>query len=135
MECMEVQRKIGDFINGKLNHNATEEFLQHIEHCKECKEELEIYYIFFIGIKQLDEDKIGALDLHLDFEKHLVLINEKLRQQQLFLFEKKVIFVVILLLIVIWISVGAIDYLSVEDDRAKYIYIQEHIINERYWKK
>lgn len=135
MECMEAQRKIADFIRGKLNRSTTEEFLQHIEHCKECKEELEIYYIFFIGIKQLDEDKMGVLNLHLDFEKHLALINEKLKRQRWFLIEKKAALIVVLILIVLWISVGAIDYLSVKDDAGKYVYIQEHIINERYWRK
>ena len=135
MKCMEVQGKIADFISEKLSRSETEEFLQHIEHCKECKEELEIYYIFFIGIKQLDEDKMGVLNLHLDFEKHLIHMNEKLRQQRLFLIQKKVVFVVILMLIVLWISVGAIDYLSVEDNKKKYIHVQEYVINERYWKK
>lgn len=135
MECMEAQRKITDFINGKLDRNTTEEFLQHIEKCRECKEELEIYYIFFIGIKQLDEDKMGVLNLHMDFEQHLAIVNEKMRRQRLFLLEKKVTFIIILILVVLWVSVGAIDYLSVEEDTRKYIYVKEHVINERYWKK
>ena len=134
MECMEVQGKIADFISEKLSRSETEEFLQHIEHCKECKEELEIYYIFFIGIKQLDEDKMGVLNLHLDFEKHLERINGKLKQQRLFLIEKRIIFIIILILITVWISVGAIDYLSVEDEKENGIYKKEYIINERYWK-
>lgn len=135
MECIEVQRQITDFINKKLDRETTEEFLRHIEQCKECKEELEIYYIFFVGIKQLNEDKIGVLNLHLDFEKHLVAMNEKIRHEKIFLMEKKVTFVVILFLVVIWVSVGAVDYLSVENDMSRLIYHKEHIINERYWKK
>ena len=134
MDCMEAQRKIADFISGKLDGNTTEEFLNHIEHCKECKEELEIYYIFFIGVKQLDEDKMGVLNLHMDFEKHLAAMSEKSKKRRLFLIEKKIAFIVILFLTVIWISIGAIDYLS-EEDSEKYIYRKHHVINERYWKK
>lgn len=71
MNCQEAQRLIVPFINGKLTIEQARDFFKHIDQCKECKDELEIYYVLLIGLKQLDEDTSGSLNLHEQFEAHL----------------------------------------------------------------
>lgn len=44
------------FINGQLNTEDVEAFLNHVESCPECREELEVNYSLMTAMKQLDED-------------------------------------------------------------------------------
>ncbi|MGN1085149.1 MAG: anti-sigma factor family protein [Lachnospiraceae bacterium] len=55
MDCKRAQELIAPFINGQLNTEETEAFLEHMETCKECREELEVSYSLMTAMKQLDE--------------------------------------------------------------------------------
>ncbi len=73
MNCIDVQRLIMPFINGKLNNEELEEFINHINTCPNCMEELEVYYALIAGMKQLDEDEELSNDFHKDL---IILIKE-----------------------------------------------------------
>lgn len=63
MKCHDAQRMISDFIEKKLTDQQLEGFLEHIETCQNCYDELEVYYMITIGLRQLDEDHTGTMDL------------------------------------------------------------------------
>ena len=56
MDCKTAQSLVIPYINGQLNDEETEEFLEHIENCKECYEELEIHFTVHYALQKLDED-------------------------------------------------------------------------------
>ncbi len=56
MDCKRVMELIAQFINGQLNVEDTQAFLDHIDSCPECREELEVTYSLMTAMKQLDED-------------------------------------------------------------------------------
>lgn len=63
MKCHDAQRMISEFIEKKLTDQQLEGFLEHIETCQDCYDELEVYYMITIGLRQLDEDHTGTMDL------------------------------------------------------------------------
>lgn len=54
MNCREAQSLIVPFIENRLTDEKKEAFIQHVENCSECYDELEVYFIVFSGIRQLD---------------------------------------------------------------------------------
>ena len=56
MDCKRAMELITQFINGQLNTEDVEAFLDHVESCPECREELEVNYSLMTAMKQLDED-------------------------------------------------------------------------------
>jgi len=56
MDCKRAMELITQFINGQLNVEDTQAFLDHIDSCPECREELEVTYSLMTAMKQLDED-------------------------------------------------------------------------------
>ena len=56
MDCKRVMELMTQFINGQLNTEDVEAFLNHVESCPECREELEVNYSLMTAMKQLDED-------------------------------------------------------------------------------
>lgn len=56
MDCKRVMELMTQFINGQLNTEDVEAFLDHVESCPECREELEVNYSLMTAMKQLDED-------------------------------------------------------------------------------
>ena len=83
MNCREMQSLIVPFIKSELSVEQEKSFLEHIDECKECREELEVYYILLIGLKQLDEDPSGSLDLHRKFEEELNIIRGRINKQKM----------------------------------------------------
>lgn len=81
MNCREVQSLIVPFIKSELNMEQAKAFFAHIDHCSDCKEELEVNYILLIGLKQLDEDTSGSLNLHGQFEEHLAKAREQVQKR------------------------------------------------------
>jgi hypothetical protein len=66
MTCIDTQRLITPFIQGELDIDQLEEFINHVKSCPDCMEELEVYYVLISGMKQLDEDKVLSNDFHQD---------------------------------------------------------------------
>lgn len=56
MDCKRAMELMTQFINGQLNTEDVEAFLDHVESCPECREELEVNYSLMTAMKQLDED-------------------------------------------------------------------------------
>ena len=71
MDCKRALELITQFINGQLNTEETQAFLDHIDSCPECREELEVTYSLMTALKQLDEDT----DLSENYSEEL---NEKI---------------------------------------------------------
>ena len=63
-QCMEIQARIPDYIEGNLSPDELEEFITHIESCDECKEELNIYYTIYLGLLQLDHEDRDIKELN-----------------------------------------------------------------------
>lgn len=54
---------IKPFIEGKIESEQLEGFLQHVEGCRECYEELDIMYIVSEGLQGLHSDSCASFDL------------------------------------------------------------------------
>ena len=48
IECVKIQTKIKDYIEGNLTPDELEEFVGHVNTCDECREELNIYYTLYL---------------------------------------------------------------------------------------
>ena len=71
LSCREAEKMVMPFIDGNLDEQELEAFLNHIHSCSDCREELEIYYTVSLGLRQLDSgtgvyDIAGALAESLD---------------------------------------------------------------------
>ncbi|BBF42573.1 hypothetical protein lbkm_1256 [Lachnospiraceae bacterium KM106-2] len=77
MTCHEAQSNIIKYVNGQLDIETLDEFLNHMRNCDDCMEELEVYYVLLIGMKQLDEDKNLSSNFHADLEESLISSREK----------------------------------------------------------
>lgn len=63
MKCHDAQLMIVGFIEQRLTDQQLEAFIDHIAGCQDCYDELEVYYMITTGLRQLDEDHTGTLDL------------------------------------------------------------------------
>ena len=79
MECQEAQAMIVPFIEGRLDDEQTERFIEHVEQCSDCYDELEVYYIVMVGVKQLDEENHPIVDFNGDLKKYLAYKKEELK--------------------------------------------------------
>lgn len=78
MTCLTAQSLILKYINNELSGTQLEAFLNHIDNCNDCRDELQIYYIMFRGIKQLDDDTVSDYDFHRQFEESLDFSRRKI---------------------------------------------------------
>ncbi|MDO5147161.1 MAG: zf-HC2 domain-containing protein [Eubacteriales bacterium] len=62
MNCQETQSNIMNYINDRLSQEETKEFLSHVRSCPDCWDELEINYILFVGMRQLDDGEVLSAD-------------------------------------------------------------------------
>lgn len=114
MNCIDVQRLILPFINKKLNLKQLEEFTDHVNSCPNCMEELEVYYVLFEGMKQLDEDKELSNNFHDDLQNLLRESDDRILHDK-FLHIRKRIILIILISIVAVISSFRFGEYVVED--------------------
>jgi uncharacterized protein YfkK (UPF0435 family) len=114
MNCIDAQRHIMPFINKKLVSNQLEDFLNHVNNCPNCMEELEVYYVLFSGMKQLDEDKELSNNFHQDLLDLLKQSEDKIFHDKLLHIRKKIILIVLIAAVSI-ISSFQIGELVVED--------------------
>ncbi|MDR1765079.1 MAG: zf-HC2 domain-containing protein [Lachnospiraceae bacterium] len=47
---------------GELTDHSLAGFLDHLEHCPKCRDELEIYYVVYVGLRQLEVED-GIVDM------------------------------------------------------------------------
>lgn len=64
MNCKEAQHNLYNFINGELDEETLEAFINHVNCCRECYEELEIYFTLTEGMKRLDESGNISINYH-----------------------------------------------------------------------
>ncbi len=81
MDCREAQAWIVPFIEGKLNDEQNEKFIEHIENCSECYDELEVYYIVIVGTKQLDEDTHMIMDFGANLKTYISHVKEHISRK------------------------------------------------------
>ena len=81
MDCREAQALIVPFIEGKLNDEQNEKFIEHIEGCSDCYDELEVYYFVMVGVKQLDEDEHILVDFKGDLKKYIATKKEAIARK------------------------------------------------------
>lgn len=62
MDCITFNKDIDAFINGRLNDEELNSFLNHLHTCPSCAEELEINYIVQEGMIRMN-DKTACLNL------------------------------------------------------------------------
>ena len=80
--CKEAEKMVMPYIDGQLDEEELEVFLNHIRTCSSCREELEIYYTVSIGLKQLDSGT-GAYDITGALEESLEVSWLKVRTARL----------------------------------------------------
>ncbi|MDO4269042.1 MAG: zf-HC2 domain-containing protein [Eubacteriales bacterium] len=71
LTCREAEKMVMPYIEGRLDEQELEAFLNHVSGCASCREELEIYFTVSEGLRQLDSgtgvyDIPGALSESLD---------------------------------------------------------------------
>lgn len=82
LKCRDLQMMISDFIEKRLTDQQLEIFLEHITGCQECYDELEVYYMITIGLRQLDEDHTGTLDLKRNLREFIEEQRRELYQRK-----------------------------------------------------
>lgn len=80
MNCVEAQGMVSSFIEHKMDIKTKEAFLDHVDACADCMEELEIHFIFYTGMKQLDQEKTFSDDFHQELMDVLEKEREKIRR-------------------------------------------------------
>ncbi|MGN0335345.1 MAG: anti-sigma factor [Lachnospiraceae bacterium] len=83
-DCKEVQKMVIPYINQELSDDELRRFVYHIENCAECREELEIYYIVYKGLMQLDENENLSMNIIEALNDELESSRYHLRNMTLF---------------------------------------------------
>ena len=104
MNCTRAQSLITLFINGKLNIEKLEEFIDHIDSCASCREELEVYYTLLTAMKQLDEDRHLSEDYGLELSQQLEKAKERVLHAKYTYYRKKAMLFLSMTLVSILLS-------------------------------
>ena len=83
MNCKEFEKNIPDFISGKLDFLALQEFGEHMEKCPGCKEELVIQFLVTEGMQRLEDG--DAFDLQKELEVRLLEAKRKMKFHMAFM--------------------------------------------------
>lgn len=78
MTCKEIEMKIPDFVNRKLEYKDLIRFLEHIETCENCKEELTIQFLITEGMARLEDG--SAFDLQKELNLRMEECRRKIRR-------------------------------------------------------
>ena len=54
MKCDKARQLINAFIEDKMDYAVTPEFLEHVKNCPECYEDLELNYLIYSALNELD---------------------------------------------------------------------------------
>lgn len=107
MECRETERLINAYINDKLDTEAIETFVNHIESCDSCREELSIQYLVEAGMKRLEDG--SAFDLQKELQTKLEqskrkVIRRKRIAKLFYVLEMAVILLILIMTIMVIIK-------------------------------
>lgn len=80
MTCRVFESKIPAYIQGRLQIEEMQEFLDHAHTCHECYDELEITYSVMQGIRQLDSEDGLASDETVSLDVSLFFAQERVRR-------------------------------------------------------
>jgi hypothetical protein len=98
MTCIDTQRLITPFIQGELDIDQLEEFVNHVKSCPNCMEELEVYYVLISGMKQLDEDKELSNDFHQDLLNMIRRFEDRIFHNKFLHIRKRIVLIVVITL-------------------------------------
>lgn len=82
MDCREAQSLIVPFIENQLQAEQEEAFIKHIGQCSDCYDELEVYFIVFSGIRQLDGETQDISDFKGELKKYIHAHKEALNRRK-----------------------------------------------------
>ncbi len=80
MTCKDIEMRIPDFINRKLEYRDLVSFLQHVETCENCKEELTIQFLIAEGMARLEDG--SAFDLKKELNSRMEECKRKVRRHR-----------------------------------------------------
>lgn len=108
MKCEEALEKIDAYINNTLSYKELEEFLEHVRGCPECYDELETFYTINVGIKYLEDEKMGSYNIPL-------MLKENLREKKRYVRRRHLLIrtmVIFCLLLGVGVAVSLVFYLG-----------------------
>lgn len=101
---------INGFLNDTLTVEELDQYLKHLRSCPECREELEMYFILYRTLAQLDEDDLDdTMDMRRLLNMEIRRREQRLRRIQAGRFLGKVILGLICILAAIFLWVVAIE--------------------------
>lgn len=106
MTCKEFERKIPDFIGGKLDFLTLRQFGEHMEQCPECREELEIQFLVTEGMQRLEEG--DSFDLQGELSSRLEEARGRVKFHSAFLYIGAVLELLViaaLIGVIVWVLV------------------------------
>lgn len=75
-DCKDIQNRIDDFFDDKLESKETLAFISHVRKCPKCHEEFSIAFFLKEGVKKLDSDDsynlVNAIENFLDDREEVV---------------------------------------------------------------
>lgn len=78
---------IEPFLGNELSSAAREEFMAHVRGCKTCRDELEVYYVVYSVVSQLDNDTDdGLTDYRAELKKMLERSEGNARAHRVFIY-------------------------------------------------
>ncbi|MBQ0058999.1 MAG: zf-HC2 domain-containing protein [Lachnospiraceae bacterium] len=83
MTCLDVQNRINDYLEDKMEDDELTIFLDHIEHCRTCRGELELYFTLDHTVKALDQDT------YLDNLNLREMLDKQVADQRAFIRERE----------------------------------------------
>lgn len=128
MNCLDVQRLIMPFINGKLSNEELGEFINHINSCPNCMEELEVYYALISGMKQLDEEKELSNDFHKDLISLIKESEDRILHNKMLHIRKRLVLLILITAVAV-ISSFRIGEFVVEDMLNK-VKVSNYLVND-----
>lgn len=78
--CKDIEMKITDFINRKLEYRELVQFVEHIEDCENCREELTIQFLIAEGMARLEDG--SAFDLQKELNSRMEECRRKIRRHR-----------------------------------------------------
>ncbi len=84
MDCITFIKDIDDYLDGRMEDEELNDFLNHLETCKSCAEELEINFIVREGVRILDRKNV-SYDLSSAFGKNLRENSDHIRFRKIYM--------------------------------------------------
>jgi hypothetical protein len=120
MDCRKARAVINDFVNNRADLKSTCEMAEHVKQCKNCREELEVCFVVYTALRQMDEGKEYSDDYVGLLGRKLKKAEKDLRtRHNYFIFKRlSVTFIIICMIAVSLTGIGSTKVLisDMEDD-------------------